>query len=352
MGGNEFEDAAPAQYPYAWFPDSDTPVKDFLGKYKPSMVQDDGTKPWIWVGKSASAENDYSKDAIEEAKKYLEEVTEKVESIKNDDAIPVRANKKKGTKSKKEVREEVQNEATEKLKDISVKHDFVSGKWLIFAPSDRVDMVWSTIATSLVEGPLSTTCVDLAKVATCPRTETPNYQHVLCLYMPNVYDKDAVLEVMKVLLGKHGMNLMGVKSNLYTAINLDSKHASGVQSTVWRNSALMKDAEMKELKDKYFADLNAAKSSEPKPDAEKEKPKAKESTAATKSKPKLKKKAVDDDPFASDDDENAVVAKKPAKPETKKAAPKATTSKRSKPDSDDEEDEEEERPQKKRNGKK
>lgn len=56
---------------------------------------------------------------------------------------------------------------------------------------------------------------------------------------------------MRVLLRKHGMTLMGVKSNLYTAIGLcrilpqycirkteydhaglDSKHASGIQSTV------------------------------------------------------------------------------------------------------------------------
>ena len=64
-----------------------------------------------------------------------------------DDSIPLRANKKKGTKSKKEVREavriararhyqrppftlrQVQSEASEKLKDISIRHGFVSGKW-------------------------------------------------------------------------------------------------------------------------------------------------------------------------------------------------------------------------------
>ncbi|KAH8087844.1 translation initiation factor eIF 4e-like domain-containing protein [Cristinia sonorae] len=343
MGGNE--DAAPTEYPYLWTPDSEISVKDFLNKHKPSMIQDDGTKPWIWVRKSSSRTTDYSDEAVEEATQYLEEVTKKVESIKNDDSIPVRANKKKGTKSKKEVREEVQNEATEKLQDISVRHKFVSGKWLVFAPTDRVDMVWSAIAASLIEGPLSHTCADVAKVATCPKNETPNYQHVLCLYMPNVYDKDAVTEVMKVLLGKHGMNLMGVKSDLYTAIGLDSKHASGVQSTVWRNTALMKDAEMKELKDKYFADLNASKSTaETKPAADEDAPK--ESGSKDKpAKPKLKRKAKNDDPFASDDDDSKEEEKKPAKTEKKKAAGKATGSKRSKPDSDD--DDEDERPKKK-----
>lgn len=37
---------------------------------------------------------------------------------------------------------------------------------------------------------------------------------------------------MKVLLRHHGMNLSGVKSNLYTALGIDSKHASGLPSTV------------------------------------------------------------------------------------------------------------------------
>lgn len=88
---------------------------------------------------------------------------------------------------------------------------------------------------SLVSGPLASTSAHLAKVATCPQHEVPNYSHVLCLYVPNVYAKEDVTEVrhdpvpqdssdtefpqiMKILLRKHGMNLMGVKSNLYTAI--------------------------------------------------------------------------------------------------------------------------------------
>ncbi|THH33072.1 hypothetical protein EUX98_g1154 [Antrodiella citrinella] len=351
------EDATTTAYPYAWFPESDLPLKDFLAKYKPSMVQDDGTKPWIWAHKTFELKSDFSLEAIAEAQAYLEKVTEKVEAIKNDESIPVRANKKKGTKSKKEVREEVQNEATEKLKDISVRHGYVSGKWLIFAPAERVDAVWSEIATSIVDGPLSTTCVSHAKVATSPKTETPNYQHVLCLYMPNVYDKAAVLEVMKVLLGKHGLSLSGVKSDLYTSVSLDSKHASGIQSTVWRNTALMKNAEMMGLRDKFFADLSASKTAalevvvKAADDTESSAPKA----SSTKAKLKLKKKAVNDDPFASDDDDDAAEEKVPepkGKTEKKPAPkPKASTSKRAKSESDDDEDEDP-RPKKKRNGKK
>ncbi len=92
---------------------------------------------------------------------------------------------------------------------------------------------------SIISGPLSTTSVFLAKVATSPQNDTPNYSHLICVYMPDVYDQDSVTEVrgpdchshplsltprvlrpqvMKVLLRNHGMNLMGVKTNLYTSI--------------------------------------------------------------------------------------------------------------------------------------
>ena len=110
----------------------------------------------------------------------VKEVTAKVEEIKvmtslqtstccidrltqNDDSIPIRANKKKGTKSKKEVREavriararhyqrppftlrQVQSEASAKLKDISIRHGFVSGKWYAIIAA-RAPITLTTVA--------------------------------------------------------------------------------------------------------------------------------------------------------------------------------------------------------------
>ncbi|KAA1470567.1 hypothetical protein DENSPDRAFT_797907 [Dentipellis sp. KUC8613] len=358
----EVEDAPPqsSSYPYAWSPDreSELSLAQFLTKYKPSMVQDDGTKPWIWArgSKSNSRTDEQAKKeetAVEEATELLKEVTEKVEKIKNDSSIPVRSSKKTGAKSKKEVREAEQAAATEKLKEISIKHGFIGGKWLIFAPSDRVDMVWHTVATSLVSGPLADTSAYLAKVATCPQNETPHYQHVICIYIPDVYDKDAITEILRVLLRQHGITPLGVKSNLYTSIGVDSKHASGIQSTTWKNTAVLPDAEIKALKEEYFSALNAAKEAkkEPSPEkASKEETEAKDDVESSakpvkaKPKPKLKpkKKAGADDPFASDDDE-AGSDDKPA------PRPKGNTSKRSAAvANDDSDDEAESKPQKKR----
>ena len=48
---------------------------------------------------------------------------------------------------------------------------------------------------SIVSGPLSTTSVFLAKVATSPQNDTPNYSHLICVYMPDAYDQSSVTEV-------------------------------------------------------------------------------------------------------------------------------------------------------------
>ncbi|KAL1941429.1 hypothetical protein VTO73DRAFT_7246 [Trametes versicolor] len=309
-------------YQYQWSPKSDLSLTEFLTKYKPSMVQNDGTKPWLWVHKSDTAsEVKGVEEAVKEASALLSQITERVQEIQDDASIPIRSNKKKGLKSKKELREEVQQGASEKLKEIATKHGYVVGKWLIFAQPDRVDALWNSVATSLLSGPLSSTSAYRAKVATSPQNDTPNYSHLVCVYVPDVYDQPSVTEVMKVLLRNHGLNLMGVKSDLYTSIGIDSKHPSGIPSTVWKNTALMKDTEIKALKEEYFAELNAAKTTA----AEETAAKKAAAGEAKKPKPKLKKKGGDD-PFASDDEDGEEKAEHevsaPAAVKGKEPAPK------------------------------
>lgn len=301
--GKESDDAIPQEYPYFWSKGSSIALPDFLTKYKPSMVQNDGTKPWIWVEGSNrnkdTAESDAT-TAISEAAALSKEVSQRVEEIKNDDSIPMRSSKKTGAKNKKDVREKVQADAAQKLKDISIKHNYVCGKWLIFAPADKVDAIWSKIATSLISGPLASTCAYLTKVATSPANETPHHQHVICLYIPDVYDKESVTDVMKVLLRNHGVNLSGVKSDLYTGVGLDSKHSSGIPSTVWKTASLLTDSEIKDLKDAYFSELNVTSTSTAKPDEKKDQP-----SIAIKKRPIPKRKLQEDDPFASEDEADA-----------------------------------------------
>lgn len=84
-------------------------------------------------------------------------------------------------------RTQVQGEATEKLKDISIRHGFVVGKWyliiiirgsvpaishtfhrLIFAPTDKVDLVWTTIASDYPNGICFLMCSDVPSCCSVP----------------------------------------------------------------------------------------------------------------------------------------------------------------------------------------
>ncbi|KIJ51298.1 hypothetical protein M422DRAFT_26719 [Sphaerobolus stellatus SS14] len=303
--GSGNEDVVPASYPYCWHPSSDLTIEEFLKKYKPSMVQNDGTKPWLWVRNSNDAgEEGDGEGAVKEAKELLARASDRVKEINEDENIPVRASKKTGAKSKKQVKDEVAAEYSQKLKEVHAAHNYKSGKWLVFSSPDNVDATWWSLAISVAKGPLSKTAVHLAKVATTPMNESSS-QRVVCVYMPDVLDKEKVTEVMKVLLRNHGLSLSGVKSNLYTGIGLDSKHPSHIQSTIWKNGDILKDAEIKELKDAYYEELKADS---------KEKDEMKGAGTEPEKKTVAKPKPVIDDPFGSDSDDEP-------KPKKKKAAP-------------------------------
>ncbi|KAJ7496952.1 hypothetical protein FB451DRAFT_1348032 [Mycena latifolia] len=229
------EDTVPTDYAYAWSAasESDIVLSDFLERYKPSMVKNNGRTPWIWVRGGPRAREDAGKaGALKEAKALLKEVSARVKQIKNDDSIPLQPNKATGAMSKKQVREQVQAEAAEKFGEIATRHGWVSGKCMIFAEVNKVDSIWADLATSLVSRPLAATPAFLAKVATACADGSPTSGHLVCLYMPDVYDKPAVIEVLTVLARHHGLSPFGVKANMYGAIGIDSKHPSGVPPTV------------------------------------------------------------------------------------------------------------------------
>lgn len=256
-----------SDYKYSWKPSSDLSLDEYLQKYKPTMVVDDGTKPWIWVRRlehepldSATPDDScYDGPAVERAQKLLEEYTEKIAAIQKDDSIPIRANKKKGLRSKKEVREEVMAEATGKFRQLSEESKLTSGKWLFFVQPDQVDGVFARLARDLVTGDLSKTSAFSAKVATTPPDVGPNHRYLICLYLPDLYDKTAATEVLRVACQSTGVRPNSAKADVYTIIGLDSKHPSGIKSTIWNPTELVTDAELKTLTEAYWS--NASKKS-------------------------------------------------------------------------------------------
>jgi hypothetical protein len=183
-----------------------------------------------------------------------------VDPLKNDDSIPVRANSKKGLKSKKEAREEVQEKVTKALMEIAVKYGFISGKWcvstagtllrpdaiarLVFTEGRNVDSTFRKLAESLVSGPLAETSVTAVRCTTTPLSTVDGQEsrYSITVHFPNAYDADEVrsvrlarlpatardrdtvlLQLMKHLLRRHGLKLTGVKPDIYSLIRESSK---------------------------------------------------------------------------------------------------------------------------------
>ncbi|CAE6415258.1 unnamed protein product [Rhizoctonia solani] len=273
------------EYEYSWKPSAGMSIDEFLQKYKPTMVFDDGTKPWIWVRRlehepldsvnSTDIDSTRSDTSIiERGQKLLEDYTGKIENIQKDESIPVRANKKKGLRSKKEIREETATEATEKFKQLCQESGLTSGKLLavfvclffvsiltllfrlFFVQAEHIDGAFSRIARDLITGALSKTPAFCLKVATTPGDVLPNHRYLICLYLPDLYDRAAATEVLRTVCQSTGIRPNSAKTDLYTMIGLDSKHPSGIKSTIWNPTDLIPDIELKVLIETYWNEAN------------------------------------------------------------------------------------------------
>ncbi|KAK8854765.1 hypothetical protein IAR55_003504 [Kwoniella newhampshirensis] len=221
---------------YVWTPKSEVQIADFVKQFRPSLITDD-LAPWIWVSNKDDLENLESNSeaaALGEAMKLLEGLEKRLKDIEEDDTIPTRA--KKGVKSKKALRDEAHEEIRAGLKAISIEYKWTYGKWLLFPSHEFVDGTWSTLAQSVAKGPLKAAGVESAKVAPTPSSadEGEARPHLICLYLPDIYDIDTVRKVLEVLLTSHGLEPSSVKSDLYTVAGIDSNHPTKLRSTIWR----------------------------------------------------------------------------------------------------------------------
>ena len=90
------------------------------------------------------------------------------------------------------------------LDRLARKFSVLSGKWLVFATSDKVDNVWARIVKATLAGTLGTA----AKVS--PRNEEdPAYEHVICVYNA---DYTSETEVNKV---RDELRRLGVKEPIW-----------------------------------------------------------------------------------------------------------------------------------------
>ncbi|GAA5903611.1 hypothetical protein JCM5296_001370 [Sporobolomyces johnsonii] len=231
-------------------PSTTAQVNRFLNEYPPSANQHTETG-WIWCqlsrcaeGSGKPAENQDHASFEEEGAALVQDLVEECRKIK--ETAPVRANKKKGLKSQKELREAKHAEFNESVKELAHKHGVLSGKWLFFCGHDTVDSVWGRIVNELaaVDGALAQTgAVHCAKVSSVAE-EGGNY--VICVYCDDSWDKDGVATAFKALVQKLRLVSAAYKCDANTILGIDSKHESGIRSSMYGKNDFMTAAEINE----------------------------------------------------------------------------------------------------------
>lgn len=191
-------------------PSTKQEIDDFLSKYPPSkeneMVSLGG---WYWChmkdeGGTAKPAEDLDDDEPSRTK-FEKAVAPLVDKLTADcahikETAPSRANKTKGIRSQKDLREDAYAEFNDGVKQLAQEHGILSGKWLFYPTPEYVDVCWSKIVHALAEedGALAKTgVVKTAKVSSKAGNEG---KLVICVYCRDSWDKDGVGKVFKTLV--------------------------------------------------------------------------------------------------------------------------------------------------------
>ena len=106
---------------------------------------------------------------------------------------------------------------TESLDQISKSHNVITGKWMIFEDSNKIDMIWGKLIYHL--------CVERqrgsAKVSTWKKGE----RHVICVYVDDYTDLEEVNGLRIALRGIGVKRQIGFKPDAYTHLGIYKENA-------------------------------------------------------------------------------------------------------------------------------
>ena len=108
------------------------------------------------------------------------------------------------------------------LDKLAEKFNVISGKWLVFATSDKVDNVWARIVKATLAGTLGTA----AKVSPHNK-EDPAHKHVICVYNADYRSETEVNKVRDGLWRLGMKEPIGYKPDAYT-------HCRVYAGNIWR----------------------------------------------------------------------------------------------------------------------
>ncbi|XP_020916944.2 uncharacterized protein LOC110254307 [Exaiptasia diaphana] len=196
------------------------PLAQFFERNKPSQVHISKAH-WISVDRIEEEEDEESGE--EEGDEQNTELEECVEERLRRIAMLAEWNSLLKNPSAKKITQQT-------LKELAVKYKITVGKWLVFAPSSKIDKIWFTIAEAVVDGKLGFS----AKVSTKNDEEA---KHVICVYTEDFTDEEDVRRVEKALRRLNINDFLQYKADIYTLLNIYRDNNLGIRPCIYRSEA-------------------------------------------------------------------------------------------------------------------
>ncbi|PWN51896.1 hypothetical protein IE53DRAFT_367676 [Violaceomyces palustris] len=254
-----------------WKPSLDIDLDVWLDMNKPSLTPSSpGGDGWIWVTTERKPGRNHVLGELDDwntAVELVDLAVKERETINNDPTIPLRASRAKGA-SKKQRRMEIEGKLRSDLAELGNKRaGWRSGKWMLFVSPSYVDYVFAKLAKSVFEGSLSqlrkARCYTI-KAATKDAAERGDDSHgssfmrndgsgtyLICVYFENVWNKEHATEVLRCLIESDGERPTACKPDLYTLLGINSKHESGLRSTIYQPKELFTLDEVEEMNSRW-----------------------------------------------------------------------------------------------------
>ena len=109
----------------------------------------------------------------------------------------------------------------ESLDQISKAHNVITGKWMIFEESDKIDMLWGNLIYHL--------CVERQKGSAKVSTWKKGERHVICVYADDYTDLEEVNGLRIALKAIGVKKQIGFKPDAYTHLGIYKENAWNIR---------------------------------------------------------------------------------------------------------------------------
>ncbi|KAF3926448.1 hypothetical protein AA313_de0206607 [Arthrobotrys entomopaga] len=223
-------------------------LNHFIREYTPTKTPYSKVGPLIYIKKDRSRLGfptlaAQQSQAVNEGDRILEETKEKFlkRVVHESDVNNNELNKTSQWKT-------VFADCADQLRQVALDYNFTYGGWFETVRWDKIDELYSRLGHSLISGPLKNTLAHSVRVTTEGHPRLPRGMHIICVLVPNSFDKEACKQVFDVLVRHHGWVPEGCKPDLFLELNLTHIHQSREYSCTFVPGDFSTQKELQEAK--------------------------------------------------------------------------------------------------------